>query len=215
MKQIARIHHLTQDLPATRHAEQAQLACQGGISWVQFRAKQASGAELVALAQETQRICKAHKAAFIINDHVAVARLLKADGVHLGKSDMSPEEARATLGPYAIIGGTANTFEDIRRLAKAAVDYIGIGPFRFTATKDNLSPVLGLEGYQELVAQCKAARIRIPMIAIGGITVEDAAAIWTTGIHGIAVSSAINLAQDPGSAAQAFSDTLHSQSATL
>lgn len=210
MKHIAHIHHLTQDLPATSHARQAQLACQGGISWVQFRAKQTSGAELVALAQETQRICQAHKAAFIINDHVAVARLLKADGVHLGKSDMSPEEARAKLGPFAIIGGTANTFEDIQRLAKSGVDYIGIGPFRFTATKDNLSPVLGLEGYQEVVAQCKTARIRVPLIAIGGITPEDAAAIWAAGMHGIAVSSAINLAQDPESTAQAFSHILHS-----
>ena len=88
------------------------------------------------------------------------------------------------------------------------MDYIGLGPFRFTPTKQNLSPILGLDGYQQLVMQCHAAGIYLPIVAIGGITRADVAAIRATGVHGIAISSAINLAAHPVAAAREFCQAL-------
>ena len=110
---------------------------------------------------------------FILNDRVELAALIGADGVHLGKNDMSPMEARSILGPQAIIGGTANTFDDILRLIDESVDYIGLGPFRFTSTKKNLSPVLGIEGYAHIFQLCKEHNINIPIVAIGGLDKSD------------------------------------------
>lgn len=212
MKQIAHLHAITQDLPSIPHAEQAYRACEGGAKWIQLRVKQASDSDRLAEARATQAHCRKAGATLIINDHVALAKEIGADGVHLGKSDMSPVEARALLGPDFMIGGTANTFEDIKRLAQQQVDYIGLGPFRFTATKQNLSPILGLEGYRKIVAQCVAAGIHLPIVAIGGITVADVAAIRETGVHGVAISSAINCAANPVAAAREFCQALDQSS---
>ena len=106
-------------------------------------------------------------------------------------------EARQILGEAFIIGGTANTFEDVKLHHAAGADYLGIGPFRFTTTKKNLSPVLGLEGYTSILAQMNEAGIRIPVVAIGGIVAEDIPAIMETGVNGIALSGAILQAPDP------------------
>ncbi|MDR2692557.1 MAG: thiamine phosphate synthase, partial [Dysgonamonadaceae bacterium] len=132
-----------------------------------------------------------------INDHVEICRRIGATGVHLGKSDMPPGEARKILGKNFIIGGTANTFEDILRLNAEGVDYIGLGPFRFTATKKNLSPVLGLPGYKQIMEQCAVRGINLPVFAIGGITAGDIPALLNSGITGIAMSSAILQAENP------------------
>ena len=120
-----------------------------------------------------------------------------ADGVHLGKNDMPVDEARKILGNGKIIGGTANTIEDIVRLHKQGADYIGCGPFRFTTTKKKLSPVLGLEGYKSIVQNMRDKGIDLPIVAIGGITVADIPAIMATGVTGIALSGAILGAADP------------------
>ena len=120
-----------------------------------------------------------------------------ADGVHLGKNDMPVNEASKILGADKIIGGTANTFEDIERLARQGANYIGCGPFRFTTTKKNLSPVLVLEGYRTIVAQMKAAHINLPIVAIGGILETDFKDIMATGVTGIAVSGGILNADNP------------------
>ena len=125
-----------------------------------------------------------------------------------GKTDMSIGQARDILGKDKIIGGTANTFEEVQTLAKQGVNYIGVGPFRFTATKQNLSRVLGLKGYQTIIEKCKAEAIQIPIIAIGGITLEDVEDIRQTGVHGIAVSSAINLSADRTKSAKLFLQAL-------
>ena len=95
------------------------------------------------------------------------------------------------------IGATANTFEDIRLAVERGASYIGLGPYRFTGTKKNLSPILGLDGYRKIIAQCKEAGIDIPIFAIGGITLEDVGPLMETGITGIAVSGAIINAPDP------------------
>lgn len=174
-----------------------RLALEGGIRWVQLRMKGASADELRDAGRVVRGLCDRWGATFIIDDHVELVRELGADGVHLGLKDMPTDEARRLLGPDVIIGGTANTFEDIVMHCAAGVDYIGLGPFRFTTTKAGLSPVLGLDGYRDIMQRVRDAGISIPVVAIGGITANDMQALMQTGIAGVAVSGAILHASDP------------------
>lgn len=191
--------------------QQAEQACAGGVRWVQLRVKNASAADWETLARATQQVCRRYKATLLINDNPALARAIGADGVHLGKEDMAPDSARALLGPKFIIGGTANTFQDIERLAAVGVDYIGLGPLRFTTTKQKLSPLLGLAGYQALLQQVRAAGITVPIVAIGGILKSDVGLLLEAGLHGVALSGAISTAADPAAEAALFLDQLYPQ----
>lgn len=188
------ISHFT---PQISYAEGIRMALEGGCRWIQLRMKDAPAEEIIACAEEVLPLCRRHGAKFLLDDHVELVRQLGADGVHLGKSDMPVDEARKILGPDIIIGGTANTIEDIIRLHKQGADYIGCGPFRFTTTKKNLSPILGLDGYKSIVLKMKELGIDLPIVAIGGITVEDIPAVMGTGVSGIALSGAILGAPDP------------------
>ncbi|MBC6611076.1 thiamine phosphate synthase [Hymenobacter sp. BT507] len=188
--------------------EQAERACLGGVRWVQLRVKNTPYPAWKQLALDTQAVCRRHGATFILNDNPQLALEIGADGVHLGKEDTPPAEARALLGPEFIIGGTANTFADIEGLVTAGVDYIGLGPFRFTTTKEKLSPILGLEGYETLLSQHRAAGFTTPVIGIGGITLADVAPLLAVGLHGVAVSGAITAAADPVAAAAQFVERL-------
>ena len=179
------------------HVEGAKLALQGGCRWIQLRMKDAMEIDFLRAAKKIRRLCDEYHATFILDDHVEWVGLTGADGVHLGKNDMPVDEARKMLGRNKIIGGTANTFEDVERLSRREADYIGCGPFRFTTTKKNLSPVLGLEGYRDITAQMKAHDIQLPIVAIGGILHQDIPAIMQTGVTGIAVSGAILNAENP------------------
>lgn len=188
------ISHFT---PQISYAEGIRMALEGGCRWIQLRMKDAPAEEIIACAEEVLPLCRRHGAKFLLDDHVELVRQLGADGVHLGKNDMPVDEARKILGPDIIIGGTANTIEDIIRLHKQGADYIGCGPFRFTTTKKNLSPILGLDGYKSIVLKMKELGIDLPIVAIGGITVEDIPAVMGTGVSGIALSGAILGAPDP------------------
>lgn len=179
------------------HVEGAKLALQGGCRWIQLRMKDAMEIDFLRAAKKIRRLCDEYHATFILDDHVEWVGFTGADGVHLGKNDMPVDEARKMLGRNRIIGGTANTFEDVERLSRQGADYIGCGPFRFTTTKKNLSPVLGLEGYRSITAQMKAHNIQLPIVAIGGILHQDIPAIMQTGVTGIAVSGAILNAENP------------------
>ena len=186
------------------YVDGARLALEGGCRWVQLRMKEATEAEFMAAAAEIGRLCKEHGATFVLDDHVEWVEKTGADGVHLGKNDMPIDEARKILGNDKIIGGTANTFEDVERLYRQGADYIGCGPFRFTTTKKNLSPVLGLEGYQHIVDQMKSHGINLPIVAIGGILESDIKSILATGVSGIAVSGGILNAENPVEEMQRF-----------
>ncbi|MBR4306658.1 MAG: thiamine phosphate synthase [Bacteroidaceae bacterium] len=179
------------------YLDSIRLALEGGIKWVQLRMKDATEDEIISVGTEVKKLCDQHSATFIIDDHVELVHKLKADGVHLGKNDMPIAEARNILGKDIIIGGTANTFEDIAAHYQATANYIGCGPFRFTTTKKGLSPTLGLEGYRSIMTKVKEAGINIPVVAIGGITAEDIPDIMQTGISGIALSGAILRAENP------------------
>ena len=193
---ISKLHYITQDFEDVSHSDLAGQVCKGGADWIQLRVKNKPEAEWEKIATETKNICEKYNARLIINDNVNIAKKIEAYGVHLGKNDMQPIDARKYLGKNFIIGATANTYEDIARLVNSDIDYIGLGPFRFTSTKDNISPVIGLDGYKNILEQCRKNNINITIIAIGGITVDDVKSLLNTGVYGIAVSSAINLSQN-------------------
>lgn len=174
-----------------------KIALEGGCKWIQLRMKNASIDEIRPIAFQAQALCKEADATFIIDDHVQLVKEIRADGVHLGKKDMPIDEARRILGKDFIIGGTANTFEDVLMHYQKGADYIGCGPFRFTTTKEKLSPVLGLKGYEAIIRQMKENNIDLPIVAIGGINAEDIPELMKTGITGIALSGTVLRAKDP------------------
>ena len=191
---ISRLHYITQELPDFSHSELAEFACKGGANWIQLRVKNKSYEDWLKIAQETKLVCLKYGAKLIINDNVQIAKEISADGVHLGKDDMNPKEARKILGNNFIIGGSTNNMEDVKRIIDDGCDYIGVGPFRFTSTKEKLNPVLGLRGIAEIITQLP--NYPIPIIAIGGIKLEDVESLMEIGIHGVTVSSAINLSEN-------------------
>lgn len=168
-----------------------QQALDSGCDWIQMRFKNQKAKKLFVLAEAVHFLCEEYLANFIINDDVHLAEQISADGVHLGLTDMSIIEARAILGKTKIIGATANTYEDVLNHIDNGCDYIGLGPFQFTKTKDNLSPILGLEGYISIINKLNSTQKETPIYAIGGITSENVEALMETGIHGIAVSGII------------------------
>lgn len=176
--------------------EQVEAVCRGGIRWVQLRMKDCSEEDILKTGRWVKDICRYYGALFIVNDNVSVARELNADGVHLGKDDMNPLEARKILGNDKIIGTTCNTFADVQLRSEQNVDYIGLGPFRFTTTKQKLSPVLGLEGYRQIREQMEQSGIHIPVFAIGGIVTSDIPSLLECGIQGIALSGVIKDSPD-------------------
>ncbi len=179
------------------YLDSIRLALEGGCRWIQLRMKDATDEEVRPIALVAQRLCREAGATFIIDDRVGLVRELHADGVHLGQNDMPIREARRLLGDGFIIGGTANTFEQVRTHYESSADYIGCGPFRFTTTKQKLAPVLGLDGYRTIISEMEATHIHIPIVAIGGITEEDIPDILQTGVTGIALSGTVLRADDP------------------
>lgn len=191
------IQFITHQNACYGYVDGARLALEGGCRWIQLRMKDATDDEVRPIAHELRKLCSDYNAKFILDDRVNLVKEVSADGVHLGKNDMPVDEARQVLGPDYIIGGTANTFEDIERLYRQGANYIGCGPFRFTTTKKNLSAILGIDGYRNIVKRMHDAGINLPMVAIGGILYEDIPEIMQTGVTGIAVSGAVLNADNP------------------
>jgi thiamine-phosphate pyrophosphorylase len=184
-------------------------ALDAGCDWIQLRFKNQTAKNTFALAEAVKFLCEEYLANFIVNDNLYLAQQIVADGVHLGLSDMKIDEARAILGNTKIIGGTANTFEDIANHVKNGCDYIGLGPFRFTDTKEKLSPILGLSGYFKILQELKNNKIEIPVYAIGGITLKDINPLMETGIHGIAVSGMLTQSDDKEKLIQQLNEKLY------
>ena len=185
--------------PSERYsiAEEVQMALEGGCKWIQLRLKDATDEEFRQTALEIIPMCKENEAFLVFDDRVELAMEMSVHGVHLGKNDMNPLVARETMGAEATIGCTANTAADIKAFRGWDVDYVGLGPFRHTTTKAKLSPLLGLEGYAAIVKEVRQADILLPIVAIGGITIDDIAPLMATGVNGVAMSGAIINADDP------------------
>lgn len=186
---MQKIQYISQGETYDQQYHNVENVLKKGIQWVQLRWKNADFQELKKLAVTLNELCKNYGATFIINDNVELAKEIDADGVHLGLTDEKISEARKILGAHKIIGGTANTLQDVEQRIEEGCDYIGLGPFRFTTTKENLSPVLGLEGYHNILQSLRTKYKEVPPIyAIGGIRQEDIEALYEVGVYGIAVS---------------------------
>ncbi|MRX37906.1 thiamine phosphate synthase [Flavobacterium sp. LC2016-23] len=184
-------------------------ALDSGCDWIQMRFKNQSVKNCFALAEAVKFLCEEYLANFIVNDNVYLAQQIAADGVHLGLLDTKIEEARAILGNTKIIGATANTFEDIQNHIKNGCDYIGLGPLRFTTTKEQLSPILGFEGYHKILQKLKENDLTIPVYAIGGIIADDINKLIESGIHGIAVSGLITKSHQKAKLIQQLNEKLY------
>jgi thiamine-phosphate pyrophosphorylase len=193
-----RLQFLTLDASPLAHREQARAALEGGVRWIQLRAKHLPAEAWVAEATAIAELCRDFGAVFVVNDSPEVALRAEADGVHLGGDDASPAAARALLGEFAIVGVTLNEPAHVARFAGVRVDYAGVGPFRHTLSKQKLAPIHSAESLAGLVA----AAAPLPCFAIGGVTAADWSAVRALGAHGIAVSGAIAMADDPVSAAK-------------
>jgi thiamine-phosphate pyrophosphorylase len=195
-----RLQFLTLDASPLAHREQARAALEGGVRWIQLRAKRLPEDVWVAEAAAIAELCCDFGALFVVNDSPQVALRAGADGVHLGGDDASPAAARALLGEFAIVGVTLNEPAHVARFAGVKVDYAGVGPFRHTLSKQKLAPVHSAGSLAALIA----AAAPLPCYAIGGVTAADWPALRSLGAHGIAVSGAIALAADPVAAARAL-----------
>lgn len=189
------------------YVDSARIALEGGCRWIQLRMKDAEERELRNTAIAIQRMCREAGATFIIDDNVTLAKRIGADGVHLGKGDMPIVEARKILGEGFIIGGTVNSFDDIlHHLHTSPPDYFGCGPFRYTSTKKNLAPILGIEGYSDIIKRMREHNIATPLIAIGGIAKEDIPQLLECGVDGIALSGSILRADNPSQEMREIAD---------
>lgn len=188
---FSKLQYISQGSTVETQLYNIHQALDNGCDWIQLRYKNGNLPELFTLAESVKTLCEEYLATFIVNDDVDLALQVNADGIHLGLNDMKIEDARNVLGNHKIIGGTANTLEDVLQRVTENCDYIGLGPYRFTTTKDNLSPILGLEGYQTICNQLKQQNTDIPIYAIGGIQLKDIDDLLNIGVHGIAVSGLI------------------------
>ena len=188
------ISNQTKDLT---HIDSIKVALEAGCRWIQLRIKDKPYETVLKIAIEAKNTCDHYQAKLIINDFPFIAKEIDAYGLHLGLNDMPISSARKIVGKEMIIGGTANTLENILDRIKEGADYVGIGPFRFTSTKQNLSPILGLEGYRSLTGSLKNLKYSIPLIAIGGIIEEDIPEILETGVFGVAISGSIINSANP------------------
>lgn len=193
-----RLQFITHHNDLYSYVDSARIALEGGCRWVQLRMKDVSPQLLEQIALIVQRMCRSYGATFIIDDDVELVARIKADGVHLGKNDMPIAEARKALGNGYIIGATVNRFEDVMAILREATpDYFGCGPFRYTTTKRGLSPILGYDGYIDIMSKMREHNIDIPLVAIGGITQGDIPDLLRCGVDGIALSGSIINAKDP------------------
>ena len=201
---IEKFQLLTHDIDGYSHEQQALDACMAGVRWIQLRSKKLSYNDLVETAKEIKRMSVIFNVTLIVNDNVDVAKEVNADGVHVGKTDTSISEARKRLGEKFIIGTSSNTYNDIEDALKNGADYTGLGPYRYTATRKNLNPLLGLDGVRDVMKQYIIQGCKLPVVAIGGVRIKDVPYLLQTGVHGVAVSSAVHEAEDKKATIQEF-----------
>ncbi len=185
-----RIYFITHKNEKYSYIDSAKLALDCGIRLIQLRMKQASEVEMLNTAYILKEECDKYGAKLIVNDNADLALKIGANGVHIGQNDEAISIVRNKIKENQIIGMTCNTKEQILKAIEQKADYIGLGPYRFTNTKQNLSPILGIEGYRNL--DCD-----IPIYAIGGIRLEDVGKLSQTKVYGIALSSLILEGKEP------------------
>lgn len=205
----SKLQYISQGETADEQMNNIHQALDHGCSWIQLRFKNAPEKEWTTVAEKAKALCENYGAKFIINDNIELTKKINADGVHLGLTDESPIIARNILGKEKIIGGSANTIQDVLKRVEEKCDYVGLGPFRFTSTKKQLSPILGIEGYTNIITELKNKNIHIPIYAIGGIVLDDIDALMGAGVFGIAVSGIITHHPDKKILIEQLKNRLH------
>ena len=205
-KYISRFHYLTQDLPNRSHAEQVQIACENGANWIQYRCMSKADEELISEINKVTAICDDWGATLILTNHYHLLDRVDAQGVHIEDFDADLSEIRRIIGDEKTLGASSTNPERLLYVQDLGVaDYSGYGPFAHTNTKPNNKPLLGFQGYRDL----EKLNIQIPVIAVGGIRLEDVKPVLDTGVYGIAASAAINHAPNPAAALKAFYKSIY------
>ncbi|RZK41283.1 MAG: thiamine phosphate synthase [Pedobacter sp.] len=210
-KYIEKLHFITHDIAQHSHVDQVQFACEAGAKWVQYRCLTKDDEELLADINLIAQICDDWGATLIVTDHVHLAGKADIQGFHIEDMDADFISLRANLGEAYTLGGSANTVDNLIRLEKEGADYAGFGPFSTTNTKPNDYPLLGFTGYAEAVKELNSKLIDLPILAVGGVTLDDVTSLLSTGIFGVAVSSAIHQAEDLRTAYEDFHTAVSSQ----
>ena len=208
MKYIEKLQYITHDLPYLSHVEQVQMACEAGAKWIQYRCLSKTDEELLTEINLIAEICDDWGTTLVVTDHIHLNGKADIQGFHIEDMEADFTILRKLVGDDITLGGSANTLENIIRLVNEGADYAGFGPFAHTETKPNDLPLLGVEGYSVILKKLKALSVEIPILAVGGVKIADVESLMQTGIHGIAVSGAINLADDFIEAYQDFYDAV-------
>jgi thiamine-phosphate pyrophosphorylase len=194
-KYISRFHYLTHDMPDRSHTEQAQIACEAGANWIQYRCMSKSDEEMVQEIHQIASICDDWGATLILANHYHLLDKVDAQGVHIENLNADLEAIRNIITDEKTLGASATNVEALLKLQSSGLaDYCGYGPFAHTDIRPNDKPLLGYQGYRDLERQ----PINFPVIAVGGIQLKDVEPLLKTGVYGIAVSSTVNLSLDPG-----------------
>ncbi|KLT65073.1 thiamine phosphate synthase [Pedobacter sp. BMA] len=196
MKYIEKLQYITHDIVQLTHIEQVQLACEAGAKWIQYRCLSKTDAELLEDINIIAQICDDWGTTLIVTDHVHLNGKADIQGFHIEDMNADFTALRKLVGKDITLGGSANTVENLVRIAKEGADYIAVGPFAGTRTKPNNLPAMGLNGYSDLMDGLEDLNIQVPVLAVGGITIHDVDALMQTGVYGIAVSHAVNSADD-------------------
>jgi len=203
-KYIEKLHFITHDIPQHSHITQAQIACEAGAKWIQYRCLSKADDDLLSDINTIAEICDDWGATLIVTNHIHLKGKADIQGFHIEDMDADFIALRKQLGEEYTLGGSSNTVENLIRLANEGADYAGFGPFKTTTTKPNNSPLLGIKGYADAIEKLKSANINLPILAVGGVILQNIPSLLATGIYGIAASSAINQAEDIYEAYQDF-----------
>jgi len=205
---ISSFHVLTIDHPNLTHIQQVKIACDAGANWIQLRCKNLSQEVWLETAYKVKSVCDNYNTTLIINDNISIAKAVDANGVHLGKEDNSISDARSILGNDKIIGYSCNSFSDIVFAKNEGANYVGLGPYRFTTTRNKLNPILGLDGIKQVMRDYLIQEYSLPVIAIGGINKIDVNPLLLNGVNGVAVSSAVFTSENPALTIKEFQSSI-------
>ena len=195
-KYIEKLHFITHDLPHSSHIEQVQVACEAGAKWIQYRCLSKADDELLADINLIAEICDDWGATLIVTNHIHLKGKADIQGFHIEDINAYFIALRKQIGEEFTLGGSANTIEQLIKLADDGADYAGFGPFNISSTKPNDYPLIKTDDYANAIENLKSANKDLPVLAVGGVTIADVPALMTTGIFGIAASSAINQAEN-------------------
>lgn len=195
-KYIEKLHFITHDISQISHIQQAQTACEAGAKWIQYRCLTKIDDELLADINLIAEICDDWGATLIVTDHIHLKGKADIQGFHIEDMDADFIDLRKQVGEEYTLGGSANTIENLIRLAREGADYAGFGPFSTTNTKPNNAPMLGYKGYAYAAEQLQLKNIDFPFLAVGGVALIDIPSLMETGVYGIAASAAINQAEN-------------------